>query len=179
MVDQYLGQKTAVLILSSLAEWVKHNSSNKMCGVKCITFVLWINILSVITGKKTSHSCLINFNLPHFIIFDSTHFSTGESDLKLELSPKDQVIHVGEDLELTCRANDCPVNVTFVWRAALDHFLGREIKTEQTVSRLLIRNISVKHSDRVVCKATCQQDRQERTSKIHVFCKSSSSCTPN
>ncbi|XP_058649723.1 vascular cell adhesion protein 1 isoform X2 [Onychostoma macrolepis] len=117
-----------------------------MYGVKCITFALWINILSVTTGEK---KCI------------------------LELSPKEPVIHVGQDLELTCRVTDCPDcpnnnNVTFTWRTTQDKFHGGEIKNEQTVSRMLIRNISVKHSERVVCKATCQQT-QEKTSKIQMF----------
>uniref|UniRef100_A0A671P1N3 Vascular cell adhesion molecule 1a n=1 Tax=Sinocyclocheilus anshuiensis TaxID=1608454 RepID=A0A671P1N3_9TELE len=77
-------------------------------------------------------------------------FFIGENNFILELTPLNPVIHVGEDLELTCRVNDCPDNVTFVWKAALDTFLGGEVKNEQNVSRLLIRNISVKHSDTVV-----------------------------
>ncbi|KAK2901308.1 hypothetical protein QQF64_014494 [Cirrhinus molitorella] len=115
-----------------------------MRGVKCITFVLWINILNIITGES-------NFNL--------------------ELTPKNIMIHVGEDVELICRMNDCPVNVTFMWRAALDKFVGGDVKSNQTVSQLLIRNFSDKHSDIVMCKATCQQDKKEKQkmSKIVVF----------
>lgn len=146
-----------------------------MCGVKCITFALWINILSVLTGKKTSHRCLINLNLPHFIIL-TVHcffyfFFTGENKFRLELTPLNPVIHVGTDLELTCQMNDCPDNVTFIWKSALDEFLGGEAKDEQTVSRLMIKNISVKHSDKVLCKAICQQSPQEKITEIHMFCK--------
>uniref|UniRef100_A0A9J8AYV4 Vascular cell adhesion molecule 1a n=1 Tax=Cyprinus carpio carpio TaxID=630221 RepID=A0A9J8AYV4_CYPCA len=113
-----------------------------MCGVKCITFALWINILSVLTG---------------------------ENKFRLELTPVNPVIHVGTDLELTCQMNDCPDNVTFIWKSALDEFLGGEAKDEQTVSRLLIKNISVKHSDRVLCKAICQQSPKDIMTKIHMF----------
>lgn len=113
-----------------------------MCGVKCITFALWINILSVLTGENT---------------------------FRLELTPLNPVIHVGTDLELTCQMNDCPDNVTFIWKSALDKFLGGEAKDEQTVSRLMIKNISVKHSDSVLCKAICQQSPQEKITEIHMF----------
>ncbi|KAK7162671.1 hypothetical protein R3I93_006878 [Phoxinus phoxinus] len=112
-----------------------------MCGVKCITFALWINILRVITEK---------------------------TDFKLELTPQKSVIHVGTDLELTCRMNACPVNVTFMWKSLLDNFHGGKHKDEQTVSRLLIRNITTKHSN-VVCKASCEGKPRENTSHIHVY----------
>ncbi|XP_043080421.1 vascular cell adhesion protein 1 isoform X3 [Puntigrus tetrazona] len=114
-----------------------------MRGVKCISFALWINILSVMT----------------------------ENDFSLELTPSNPVIHVGEDLELTCRVSGCPFNVTFIWKATLDEFLGGEIKNEQNVSRLLIRNISVKHSNKVVCKATCpmKPSGREKTANIQMF----------
>ncbi|XP_050988313.1 vascular cell adhesion protein 1 isoform X2 [Labeo rohita] len=113
-----------------------------MCGVKCITFALWINILNVMTA---------------------------DNKFKLEITPKHRVIHVGEDLELTCRVNNCPVNVTFVWKAAMDKFTGGDSKNNQTVSRLLIKNYSVKHSDAILCKATCQGKQQEKASMISVF----------
>ncbi|XP_056122664.1 vascular cell adhesion protein 1 [Rhinichthys klamathensis goyatoka] len=113
-----------------------------MCGVKCITFALWINILSVITDKN---------------------------DFKVELTPRMPVNHVGADLELTCRVNACPVNVTFQWRVLLDNFHGGISKNEQTVSRLLIRNITVKHNIALVCKATCEGNSRENTSYIKVF----------
>ncbi|XP_073704325.1 vascular cell adhesion protein 1 [Garra rufa] len=113
-----------------------------MFGLKCITFALWINVLNVITG---------------------------ENKFSLELTPKTKVIHVGEDLELICRMNDCPDNVTFTWSAALDNIVGGDVKNNPTVSELLIRNISVKHSDTIVCKATCQRNTQQKTSKIRVF----------
>uniref|UniRef100_A0A8C1TRG9 Vascular cell adhesion molecule 1a n=1 Tax=Cyprinus carpio TaxID=7962 RepID=A0A8C1TRG9_CYPCA len=86
----------------------------------------------------------------------------------LELTPLNPVIHVGTDLELTCQMNDCPDNVTFIWKSALDKFLGGEAKDEQTVSRLLIKNISVKHSDSVLCKAICQESPQEKITEIHI-----------
>ncbi|XDV37924.1 hypothetical protein PO909_007446, partial [Leuciscus waleckii] len=89
-----------------------HNE-RKMCGVKCITFALWINILSVITEK---------------------------TDFELELTPPMSVKHVGTDLELICQVKACPVNVTFKWRTLQDKFHGGKIKDEQTVSRMLIRN---------------------------------------
>ncbi|XP_039517249.1 vascular cell adhesion protein 1 isoform X2 [Pimephales promelas] len=52
-----------------------------MCGVKCITFALWINIHSVITETN---------------------------GFKVHLTPLKSVNHVGADLELTCRVNACP-----------------------------------------------------------------------
>ncbi|XP_077061009.1 vascular cell adhesion protein 1 [Siphateles boraxobius] len=113
-----------------------------MCGVKCITFALWINILSVITEKN---------------------------DFILELTPPKPVIHVGSDLELTCRVNACPGNVTFMWTVLLDNSHSGRSKDEQIVSRLLIRNITVKHSISVVCKATCEGKPRQRTSAIQVF----------
>ncbi|XP_052404311.1 vascular cell adhesion protein 1 [Carassius gibelio] len=113
-----------------------------MCGVKCISFALWINILSVITG---------------------------EDNFKLNLTPLNPVIHVGKDLELTCEATNCKDNVTFIWEAALDKFLGGESVSEKNVSRLLIRNISFKHSDTVVCKATCPGKQLQKTTKINMF----------
>ncbi|CAM4595396.1 unnamed protein product [Leuciscus chuanchicus] len=118
-----------------------HNE-RKMCGVKCITFALWINILSVITEK---------------------------TDFELELTPPKPVIHVGTDLELICKVKGCPVNVTFKWRALLDKFHGGKIKDEQTVSRLLIRNITTEHNIGVVCKVTCKGKTIEKTSNIKVF----------
>lgn len=113
-----------------------------MCGVKCITFMLWIYILNVITGENNS---------------------------KMELTPLSPVIHVGEDLEITCRVTDCPVNVTFTWTPATDKFLNPEIKNEHTVSHLLIRNISVKHSDTVVCRSSCEGKPLQKTSNIDIF----------
>ncbi|XP_016385941.1 vascular cell adhesion protein 1 [Sinocyclocheilus rhinocerous] len=113
-----------------------------MCGVKCITFVLWIDILNVITGENNS---------------------------KLVLTPLHPVIHVGEDLEMTCQVTDCPVNVTFVWTSATDKFLAAEFKNEHTVSYLLIRSISVIHSETVMCKSTCDGKILQKMAKIEVF----------
>uniref|UniRef100_A0A671LUS3 Vascular cell adhesion molecule 1a n=1 Tax=Sinocyclocheilus anshuiensis TaxID=1608454 RepID=A0A671LUS3_9TELE len=94
--------------------------------------------------------CLFNFNLPHFIILTVHIFSTGENNSKLVLTPLHPVIHVGEDLEMTCQVFDCPVNVTFMWTSAMDRFLAAELKNEHTVSYLLIRSISVIHSETVI-----------------------------
>ncbi|XP_016100508.1 vascular cell adhesion protein 1 [Sinocyclocheilus grahami] len=113
-----------------------------MCGVKCITFVLWIDILNVITGENNS---------------------------KLVLTPLHPVIRVGEDLEMTCQVIDCPVNVTFVWTSAMDKFLAAEFKNEHTVSYLLIRSISVIHSETVMCKTTCDGKILQKMTKIEVF----------
>ncbi|XP_016358815.1 vascular cell adhesion protein 1-like [Sinocyclocheilus anshuiensis] len=113
-----------------------------MRGVKCITFVLWIDILNVITGENNS---------------------------KLVLTPLHPVIHVGEDLEMTCQVFDCPVNVTFMWTSAMDRFLAAELKNEHTVSYLLIRSISVIHSETVMCKTTCDGKILQKMTKIEVF----------
>ncbi|XP_048018695.1 vascular cell adhesion protein 1 [Megalobrama amblycephala] len=113
-----------------------------MCGMKCITFSLWINILNVIT------------EIPGF---------------ELELTPPKPVIHVGKDLELTCRVNVCPGNVTFVWTALVDRYHGGVSKNERTVSHLLIKNITVKHSIGIVCKASCERQPKQKTSHIQVF----------
>ncbi|ROJ13817.1 Vascular cell adhesion protein 1 [Anabarilius grahami] len=113
-----------------------------MCGVKCITFLLWINILSVKT------------EIPGF---------------EFELTPPKPVIHVGKDLKLTCRVNACPGNVTFAWRTLLDKYHGGVSKNERTVSHLLIKNITVKHSNIIVCKASCEGQPKQKTSQIHVF----------
>lgn len=113
-----------------------------MCGVKCITFALWINILSVITEK---------------------------TDFKLELTPLKPVIHVGTDLELTCQATACPVNVTFRWTALQDNSHSGRSKDEQNVSRLMIRNITIKHNIKVVCRATCNGKPIEKTSDIRMY----------
>lgn len=146
-----------------------------MCGVKCITFALWINILSVITGKKTYLTlCLINSNLPHFIILTVDiffFFFTEKTDFKLELTPLKPVIHVGTDLELTCQATACPVNVTFRWTALQDNSHSGRSKDEQNVSRLMIRNITIKHNIKVVCRATCNGKPIEKTSDIRMYCK--------
>uniref|UniRef100_A0A9J7ZDT5 Vascular cell adhesion molecule 1a n=1 Tax=Cyprinus carpio carpio TaxID=630221 RepID=A0A9J7ZDT5_CYPCA len=112
-----------------------------MCGVKCISFVLWIDILNAITGE----------NIP-----------------KLEITPLNSVIHVGEDLKITCKVIDCPVNATFVWTSAMDKFLKAEIKNEHNVSHLLMRNISI-HSDSVKCQTTCDRKILQKMSVIEVF----------
>ncbi|XP_067309258.1 vascular cell adhesion protein 1 [Pseudorasbora parva] len=115
-----------------------------MCGVKCITFVLWINILRVITENP---------------VFESY------------LAPLKPVNDIGTDLELTCRANACPENVTFMWNTLLDRFHGGEITNEPTVSHLLIRNITIKHINKVVCTAFCMGKKigKENTADIQVF----------
>uniref|UniRef100_A0A9J8CWI2 Vascular cell adhesion molecule 1a n=1 Tax=Cyprinus carpio carpio TaxID=630221 RepID=A0A9J8CWI2_CYPCA len=100
--------------------------------------------------------CLFNFNLPYFIILTVHIFPTGENIPKLEITPLNSVIHVGEDLKITCKVIDCPVNATFVWTSAMDKFLKAEIKNEHNVSHLLMRNISI-HSDSVKCQTTCDR----------------------
>ncbi|XP_051722808.1 carcinoembryonic antigen-related cell adhesion molecule 2 isoform X2 [Ctenopharyngodon idella] len=110
-----------------------------MCGVKCITFSLWINILSVIT------------EIPAF---------------ELELTPQKSVIHIGKDLELICRVNECPGNVTFQWNALMDKYLVGAYKYEHTVSTLLTRTVN---DIGIVCIALCDGKRKEKTSQIRVF----------
>uniref|UniRef100_A0A8C1RFI7 Ig-like domain-containing protein n=1 Tax=Cyprinus carpio TaxID=7962 RepID=A0A8C1RFI7_CYPCA len=129
-------------------------------------------------GQKRAVLCLFNFNLPYFIILTVHIFPTGENIPKLEITPLNSVIHVGEDLKITCKVIDCPVNATFVWTSAMDKFLKAEIKNEHNVSHLLMRNISI-HSDSVKCQTTCDRKILQKMSVIEVFCKYFFSCFPN
>ncbi|XP_056598623.1 vascular cell adhesion protein 1 [Triplophysa dalaica] len=89
--------------------------------------------------------------------------------LKMELFPLKSVLRVGDALELSCRVNGCPVNVHFTWSTTLDSFHGGAVEDNQTISLLVLSNVSTKHSDGIVCKAWCGVIRREKTSMIQVY----------
>lgn len=113
-----------------------------MCGTSCITFTLCITILNAISAKDA---------------------------FKIELFPLKSVLHVGDALELSCRVNGCPVNVVFMWNTVVDRYHGGALENNDTVSRLLFSNISTKHSNKIVCTATCEGSKLQKTSVIQVY----------
>lgn len=89
----------------------------------------------------------------------------------MELFPLKSVLRVGDALELSCRVNGCPVNVLFTWSTTLDSFHGGAVEDNQTISLLVLSNVSTKHSNGIVCKAWCGVTRREKTSMIQVYCE--------
>lgn len=78
---------------------------------------------------------------------------------------------VGDDLELTCRASGCPVKVVFVWNTIMDRVLGGASKDNENFSQLLFSNISTKHQNIIVCRASCHGTPTQKTSELKVYCE--------
>ncbi|XP_026876856.2 vascular cell adhesion protein 1 isoform X1 [Electrophorus electricus] len=84
------------------------------------------------------------------------------------LHPQNPVKHINESVELICTVAGCSQEIKFMWSTLLDSSTGGQSKTNQTVSRLLFKTLSIEHEKIIVCKVICGGYKENKT-KIRVY----------
>uniref|UniRef100_A0A8C1LK05 Vascular cell adhesion molecule 1b n=1 Tax=Cyprinus carpio TaxID=7962 RepID=A0A8C1LK05_CYPCA len=83
--------------------------------------------------------------------------------------PSNVLFKVGDRRNLTCSMSSCPEKVKFVWRSLEDKPLFAAIKSQDKESVLIFDNVMKDLENSIVCKATCQKETKQATTKIKVY----------
>ncbi|XP_067846683.1 vascular cell adhesion protein 1-like isoform X1 [Heptranchias perlo] len=94
---------------------------------------------------------------------------TTGSSFNLEPQPKSETwIRSGEQLVLSCRTVDCP-SPHFNWRVTTDYTLGGTVSNNDSVSTLTLSPVTIQHTHRYICTATCGVEKKERSFMVNVY----------
>lgn len=85
--------------------------------------------------------------------------------------PSYVLFKVGDRRNLTCSMSSCPEKVKFVWRSLEDKPLFAAIKSQDKESVLIFDNVMKDYENSIVCKAICQEETKQATTKIKVYCE--------
>ncbi|XP_016131550.1 vascular cell adhesion protein 1-like [Sinocyclocheilus grahami] len=83
--------------------------------------------------------------------------------------PSKVLFKVGDRRELTCSMSSCPEKVKFVWTSLEDRPIFAAIDSQDRESVLVFDNVMKNHENTIVCKATCEQETKQATTKIKVY----------
>uniref|UniRef100_A0A671SWM6 Vascular cell adhesion molecule 1b n=1 Tax=Sinocyclocheilus anshuiensis TaxID=1608454 RepID=A0A671SWM6_9TELE len=76
---------------------------------------------------------------------------------------------LGDRRELTCSMSSCPEKVKFVWTSLEDRPIFAAIDSHDRESVLVFDNVMKNHENTIVCKATCEKETKQATTKIKVY----------